>query len=51
MDCNKGSLVIQRLNEVRDCLGDMLSEVLKEQVVREADHLLNDIGLRLDLGV
>eukprot|EP00731_Ephydatia_muelleri_P009682 Em0005g268a len=27
MDCKKGGLVIQRHNEVRDCLGDISSEV------------------------
>ena len=55
LDCKKGGLVIQRHNEVRDCLGDIASEVwpsvIKEPIVREADHSSNDVGLRLDLGV
>ena len=55
MDCKKGGLVIQRHNEVRDCLGDISSEVwpsvIKEPIVRETDPSSNDVGLRLDLGV
>ena len=55
MDCKKRGLVIQRHNEVSDCLGDISSEVwpsvIKEPIVREADPSSNDVGLRLDLGV
>ena len=50
MDCKKGGLVIQRHNEVRDCLGDITPEVwpsvIKEPIVREADPSSNDVGLR-----
>ena len=49
MDCKKGGLEIQRHNEVRDCLGDISSEVwpsvIKEPIVREADPSSNDVGL------
>ena len=47
--------MIQRHNEVRNCLGDISSEVwpsvIKEPIVREADPSSYDVGLRLDLGV
>ena len=55
LDCRKGGLIIQRHNEIRDCLGDIASQlwthVIKEQVVREADVNNGDGGLRLDLGI
>ena len=55
MDCKKGGLVIQRHNEVRDCLGDISSEVwpsvIKVPILREANPSSNDVGLRLNLGV
>ena len=47
----RGGLVIQRHNEVRDCLGDNSSEVwpsvIKEPIVREADPSSNDVGLEV----
>ena len=55
LDCKKGGLVIQRHNEIRDCIGDIASQVwthvIKEPVVREADANNADGGLRLDLGI
>ena len=55
LDCMKGGLVIQRHNEIRDCLGDIASQVwthvIKEPVVREADVNHANGGLRLDLGI
>ena len=55
LDCKKGGLIIQRHNEIRDCIGDMAaqvwSQVIKEPVVREADVSTGDDGLRLDLGI
>ena len=40
LDCKKGRLIIQRHNEIRDCIGDMAaqvwSQVTKKPVVREA---------------
>ena len=55
MECKKGGLVIQRHNEVRDCLVDISSQVwpsvIKEPIVREVDPSSNDVGIRLDLGV
>ena len=46
----KGGLVIQRHNEIRDCIGDIASQVwthvIKEPVVREADVKNADGGLR-----
>ena len=41
LDCKTGVLVIQRHNEVRDCLGDMAaqvwSQVVREPVLKEAE--------------
>ena len=55
LDCKKGGLIIQRHNEIRDCIGDIASQVwthvIKEPVVREADVKNADGGLRLDLGI
>eukprot|EP00731_Ephydatia_muelleri_P029724 Em0021g247a len=55
LDCKKGGLVIQRHNEIRDCIGDIASQVwthvIKEPVVREVDVKNADGGLRLDLGI
>ena len=56
LDCKKGGLIIQRHNEIRDCIGDMAaqvwSQVIKEPVVREADVSTgDDDGLPLDLGI
>ena len=55
LDCKKGGLVIQRHNEIRDCIGDIASQVwthvIKEPVVREADVKNADGGLRLDVGI
>ena len=54
LDCKKGRFIIQRHNEIRDCLGDIASHVwthvIKEPVVREADVNNGDDGLQLDLG-
>ena len=53
LDYKKGGLIIQRHNEIRDCLGDISSQVwtlfIKEPVVREADVNNGDGGLRLGL--
>ena len=51
----KGRLIIQRHNEIRDCIGDIASQVwthvIKEPVVREADVNNGDGGLRLELKI
>ena len=55
LDCKTGGLVIQRHNEVRDCLGDMAaqvwSQVVREPIVKEADSKADGPGLRADLGI
>ena len=55
LDCPKGGLIIRRYNEIRDCLGDMAGmvwpQVVKEPIVKEGDSVMNDPGLRLDLGI
>ena len=55
MPCIYVYVVIQRHNEIRDCLGDIAPQVwthvIKEPVVREADVKNADGGLRLDLGI
>ena len=48
LDCKVGGLVIQRHNELRDCIGDIAAQVVREPIVREAE---GDSGLWLDLGV
>ena len=52
LDCKVGGLVIQRHNEIRDCIGDIAAQVstqvVREPIVREAE---TQIVLRLDLGV
>eukprot|EP00731_Ephydatia_muelleri_P003101 Em0001g3101a len=54
-DCKKGGLVILRHNEIRDCIGDLASQVwpqvIKEPIVNEATATSSDPGLRLDLGI
>ena len=49
LDCKKGGLIIQRHDEIRDCIGDMAAQVwspvTKEPVVREADVSTGDDGL------
>eukprot|EP00731_Ephydatia_muelleri_P007579 Em0003g1827a len=49
LDCKKGGLIIQRHDEIRDCIGDMAAQVwspvIKEPVVREADVSTGDDGL------
>eukprot|EP00731_Ephydatia_muelleri_P025826 Em0017g909a len=54
-DCKTGVLVIERHNEVRDCLGDMAaqvwSQVVREPIVKEADSKADGPGLRADLGI
>ena len=54
-DCKKGGLVILRHNEIRDCIGDLVSQlwpqVIKEPIVNEATATSSDPGLRLDLGI
>ena len=51
----KGGLVILRHNEIRDCIGDLASQVwpqvIKEPIVNEATATSSDPGLRLDLGI
>ena len=55
LDCKVGGLVIQRHNEIRDCVGDIAAQVwtqvVREPIVREAETQVDDSGLRLDLGV
>eukprot|EP00731_Ephydatia_muelleri_P003437 Em0001g3437a len=55
LDCKVGGLVIQRHNEIRDCIGDIAAQVwtqvVLEPIVREAETQVGDSGLRLDLGV
>ena len=55
LDCKKGGLVILRHNEIRDCIGDLASQVwpqvIKEPIVNEATATSSDPGLRLDLGI
>ena len=55
LDCKTGGLVIQRHNEVWDCLGDMAaqvwSQVVCEPIVKEADSKADGPGLRADLGI
>ena len=56
LDCKVGGLLIQRHNEIRDCIGDIASpqvwtQVVREPIVREAERQVGDSGLRLDLGV
>ena len=53
LDCKVGGLVIQRHNEIRDCIGDIAvwTQVVREPIVREAHIRAGDSGLRLDLGV
>eukprot|EP00731_Ephydatia_muelleri_P009434 Em0005g20a len=55
LDCKKGGLVILRHNEIRDCIGDLASQVwpqvIKECIVNEATATSSDPGLRLDLGI
>ena len=54
-DCKKEELIIQRHNEIRDCIGDraaqVWSQVIREPVVREADVSTGDDGLRLNLRI
>ena len=50
LDCKKGGLIIQRHNEIRDCIGNMAATGV-EPVVREADARTRDDELRLDLGI
>ena len=55
LDCKKGGLVILRHNEIRDCIGDLASQVwpqvIMEPIVNEATATSSDPGLRLDLGI
>ena len=55
LDCKVGGLVIQRHNEIRDCIGDIAAQVwtqiVRDPIVREAESQVGDSGLRLDLGV
>ena len=52
LDCEKGGLVTQRHNEVRDVIGDLASAVFKEVVkepVNEAEgvpSLIADLSIR-----
>ena len=51
MFLSTGDLVIQRHNEIRDCIGDIAAQVwtqvVKEPIVREAETQVGDSGLRL----
>ena len=53
--CKKGGLVILHYNEIRDCIGDLASQVwpqvIKEPIVNEATATSSDPGLSLDLGI
>ena len=58
LDCKTGGLVIQRHNEVRDCLGDMAAQVciesvqvVREPIVKEVESKADGPGLRADLGI
>ena len=55
LDCEKGGLVTQRHNEIRDALGDIASmafkEVVREPIVKEANIALNSPALVANLGV
>ena len=55
LTCKVGGLVIQKHNEIRDCIGDIAAQVwtqvVLEPIVREAETQVGDSGLRLDLGV
>ena len=55
LDCKVGGLVIQRHNEIRDCIEDIAAQVwtqvVREPIVREAETQVGDSGLRLDLGI
>ena len=55
LDCKTGGLVIQRHNEVQDCLGDIAaqvwSQVVREPIVKEADSKADGPGLRANLGI
>ena len=52
LDCRIGGLVIQRHNEIRDAMGDLVyKEVIREPVVREADDKSNVLALTAELGV
>ena len=37
LDCKVGGLVIQRHNEIRDCIGDIAAQVVMKPIVREAE--------------
>ena len=41
LDCKVGGLVIQRRNEIRDCIGDIAAQVwtqvVRDPIVREAE--------------
>ena len=51
LDCKVGGLVIQRHNEIRDCVGDIAAQVwtqiVIEPIVREVETQIGDSGLRL----
>ena len=53
LDCRVGGLVIQRHNEIRDYIGNivaqMWTQVVREPIIREAETQVGDSGLRLDL--
>ena len=55
LTCKVCGLVIQKHNEIRDCIGDIAAQVwtqvVLEPIVREAETQVGDSGLRLDLGV
>ena len=53
LDCKKGGLVIQRQNEIRDALEDLVAmgfkEVVREPIVKEADDTVDSPALIADL--
>ena len=51
LDCKVGGLVIQRHNEIRDCIGDIAAQVVRDPIVRAAETQVGDSGSRLDLEV
>ena len=53
LDCKVGGLVIQRHNEIRDCIGDIAAQVwtqvVREPIASEAETQVGDSGLRLSM--
>ena len=51
LDCKKGGLIIQRHNEIRDCIGNMAAQLWIKSSRSQADVSTGDDGLQLDLGI